>query len=452
MIKIIGRITVIRGQIVKAKFNNSQPQIGEVCVGKNGQVRLLNYLSCGEGLFYLMVLKGEELVEKGLKVESTGKKLKIKVGEEFLGRVVNAFGEAIDGGEEVKGETEIEVLRPVFKKIKSSRLEIWETGIKVIDFFTPLVKGGKLGLFGGAGVGKTVLLTEVMHNLFMERKGKSGLAVFGGVGERTREGQELYEELNSKKVLDKTCLVYGSMSDNAAVRFLTAFSAVSVAEYFRDEKNQDVLFFIDNVFRFAQAGSELATMTEMIPSEEGYQATLVSEMARFQERLVSGERSELSSIEAIYVPSDDLMDQAVVAVQPYLDSTVSLSRDVYQEGRYPAVDILNSSSSVLHPEVVGEKHFQTVLEAKKLLQQADKLERMVTLVGEGELSPENKKIYHRAGLLKAYMTQPFAVVSDQTGIKGEKVKLTQTIKDVNLIIEGKKDSVKIEDVRFKGRL
>lgn len=489
------KVLSIKGQVVKAEFGDTMPQLGEICQAENGQVTLLNYLSADENQSYLIILSGAEQLERDSDLVCTGEKLKIQVGPELLGRMVNAFGQAVDGelltgkslhskslpDKSLLGETnqlklkeKREILQPVVFESRPSQDQVWETGIKVIDFFTPLLKGGRLGLFGGAGVGKTVLLTEIMNNLFTSRgreksqeqesgqgeeneQGKENekqqvAAIFGGVGERSREGQELYQELKDKGVLDQTSLVISSMGDNAAIRFITAYSAITVAEYFRDQPKQDVLFFIDNVFRFAQAGSELATMTEMIPSEEGYQATLSSEMARFQERLVSSERGDLSAIEAIYVPSDDLLDQAVVAAQPYLDSGVTLSREVYQSGRYPAVDILNSSSSALHAGVVGEEHFAVVLAAKKLLQESQHLERMVALVGESELSPENRKIYHRANLLKAYMTQPFSVVAEQTGLKGVQVKLSQVVADVNSILTGERDELKVDEAEFRGKL
>lgn len=449
---IKGRVVAIKGQIAEVEFGANLPQIGELCYACGASVKLLVYQSCSRKRFYLMILTNEKNLSQGDEVTACGELLTIKVGPEFLGRVVNGLGEVIDGGKAVKAKTEQVIFSPAKLKRDGHKPEIWETGIKAIDFFTPLVKGGKLGLFGGAGVGKTVLLTEIMHNIFMQDGHSDNVAVFGGVGERIREGQELYAELKEKKVADKTSLIYGSMADNAAIRFMTAFAAVSVAEYFRDIQDNNVLFFIDNVFRFAQAGSELSIMTQVIPSEEGYQPTLMSEMAQFQERLTSGSKNALSAIEAIYVPSDDLLDQAVVAVQAYFDSTVVLSRDVYQQGRYPAIDILTSGSSALNGAWVGREHLETVMEAKKVLKLAEKLERMVTLVGESELSPQNRQIYRRANLIKAYMTQPFFVTSTQTGEAGVQVELKQTVKDVQVILNGKIDDKLPEEINFKGKL
>ena len=447
-----GKIVGIKGQVAEAQFSGAVPSIGEVCLSGDGLVELVVYRAPSATRFYLMILTNEHRLERGMKVRATGKQLELKIGPGFLGRAVNGLGEPVDGGRAIKTEASLPVFNRVGCRSSGKQESIWETGIKVIDFFTPLIKGGKLGLFGGAGVGKTVLLTEVMHNIFMEKGGQENVAVFAGVGERIREGQELYGELKQKQVLEKTCLVYGSMGDNAAVRFTTAFAAVSAAEYFRDQRQNNVLFFIDNVFRFAQAGSELSIMTQTIPSEEGYQPTLMSEMAQFQERLTSSRRADLSSIEAIYVPSDDLLDQAVISVQGYFDSAVILSREVYQQGRYPAVDILNSSSSALSAGLVGADHLQAVMEVKRILKLAEKLERMVTLVGESELSADNKKIYRRANLIKAYMTQPFFVINQQTGVKGEQVQLKDTVNDVNKILAGKYDDVPAETVSFKGKL
>lgn len=449
---ISGKIVGIKGQVAEAEFGRGVPAIGEVCLSGDKLVKMVVYRAPSAGRFYLMILTNERLLSRGMPVIATGKQLELPIGRGFLGRAVNGLGEPIDGGGKIKTELVLPVFNLVRYRSDGKQEAIWETGIKVIDFFTPLIKGGKLGLFGGAGVGKTVLLTEIMHNIFMEKGGQENVAVFAGVGERIREGQELYEELKQKQVLGKTSLVYGSMGDNAAVRFTTAFAAVSVAEYFRDQQRNNVLFFIDNVFRFAQAGSELSIMTQTIPSEEGYQPTLMSEMAQFQERLTGSRQADLSSIEAIYVPSDDLLDQAVISVQGYFDSAVILSRDVYQQGRYPAVDILNSSSSALSAGLVGGDHFKAVMEVKKILKLAEKLERMVTLVGESELSADNKKIYRRANLIKAYMTQPFFVINRQTGVKGEQVRLIDTVKDVNQILAGKYDDRAVETISFMGKL
>ena len=441
-------IKAIRGQVVV--MEGGKAQVHEVF--RNKEVLVQVYLIDDQSHIYGLILKGEKEIRKGMELKSTGKKLSMPVGKELLGRAVNMFGEPLDG-EKLKIKEKKEIWRTDRIKPKDGKLEVWETGIKVIDFFAPLIKGGKLGLFGGAGVGKTVLLTEIMQSVFVGKGGeKNTVAVFAGVGERTREADELYDELKEKKVLDQTSLILGMMSQNAALRFTTAFAGVTVAEYFRDELNKNVLFFIDNVFRFAQAGSELTALTGVIPSEEGYQPTLGAEMAQFHERLVSSDNSVVSSIEAIYVPADDMLDQAVVAVQPYLTSVVALSRDVYQQGYMPAVDVLNSGSSALSKEVVGERHLTAVTEAKKVLKKASELERMVSLVGEAELSEENRQVYRRASLIKAFMTQPFRVVAEQTGVKGEQVRLKQTVIEVEKILKGQFDKTDPDKLMFKGSL
>ena len=449
---IQGKVVAIKGQIVEADFGKGSPRIGEVCFASGKEVILAVYQSSTQNRFYLMILTNERKLGQGDLVTASGRQLMIKVGPNFLGRVVNGLGRAIDGGPAISAHSRQLIFNQNRHEAGDKKPEIWETGIKAVDFFTPLIKGGKLGLFGGAGVGKTVLLTEIMHNIFMQSGKTDNVAVFGGVGERIREGQELYAELKENQVDKKTCLVYDSMADNAAVRFMTAFSAVSVAEYFRDVEGNNVLFFIDNVFRFAQAGSELSIMTQVIPSEEGYQPTLMSEMAQFQERLTSSKNNDLSAIEAIYVPSDDLLDQAVVAAQAYFDSTVVLSRDVYQQGRYPAIDLLNSASSALTSDLVDKDPFSAVMAAKKTLKLSEKLERMVTLVGESELSADNRRLYRRANLIKAYMTQPFFVTQEQSGVEGVRVALAQTVKDVRAILAGKLDDRPAEAISFKGKL
>jgi F-type H+-transporting ATPase subunit beta len=320
--------------------------------------------------------------------------------------------------------------------------------------FAPLLKGGKMGLFGGAGVGKTLLLTEIMHNITMTLSGptdgsKKSLAVFSGVGERIREGQELYEALKARGILPYVTLMFGPMGENAAIRFLTGLAGATIAEYFREE-GKDVLFLIDNVFRLAQAGNELATLMNTIPSEDGYQATLSSEMAGFHERLVSTKKGVVSAIEAIYVPSDDLLDQGVQAIFPYLDSTVTLSRSVYQEGRLPAVDMLSCTSAALNTSVVGQLHYQTAVAAQVMLKKAESLERMVALVGESELSPENQLLYKRVKKLRNFMTQSFFVAEEQTGRKGVFVALKDTVEGVAAILSGKYDHIPEERFMYIG--
>jgi F-type H+-transporting ATPase subunit beta len=385
-------------------------------------------------------------------VLNTKKPILIPTGIGVLGRALNIFGEPIDGQGPIQKEGEL----PIYAQgLDYSEIvkhnEILETGIKAIDFLSPMIRGGKIGLFGGAGVGKTILLTEIIHNVVVLHKGK-GVSVFAGVGERIREGHELYETLSEKQVLSSVSLVLGTMGENPAIRFLTGFTAVALAEYFRDSLKKDVLFFIDNVFRFAQAGQELSVLMNTIPSEDGYQATLISEMASFHERLVSNKDNSITSIEAIYVPNDDILDQGVQAIFPYLDSSVILSRSIYQEGLLPAIDLLSSSSANLNPETVGQLHYDVALKALNLLKQATALDRIVSLVGESELSTSDQLIYERAKKLRNFMTQNFFVTENQTGRKGAYVPKETTVNDVNDLLLGKYDDITDDKFSFIGSI
>lgn len=450
---INGTVVSVSGEIAEVQFEAGVLGMYDlVSDPKDEEIKLQVYGSTGAGTYYCMILSGKHKIQRGRKLHSLGIPFSIPVGKNILGRVIDIFGEAVDGLTPIEADVRWPLIRPSPKYEKiTTRQEIWETGIKAIDFFSPLVRGGKMGIFGGAGVGKTVLLSEILHNIIsVKHDGKKRVSVFAGVGERIREGQELYEELKMRAVLPFTALVYGPMGENAPSRYLTALAAVTLAEYFRDEENADVLFLVDNVFRFAQAGMELATITRDIPSEGGYQSTLSSEMASFHERLVSSDSSTISSIEAIYIPSDDLLDSGVQAIYPYLDSTITLSRDVYQQGRFPAIDILSSTSAILSPEIVGEDHYEGVINALNTLKRAQSLERMVSLVGEGELSPENQKIYRRARILKNYFTQPFFVTEAQSAKKGVSVPLKKTIADVNEIVKGTFDGQKPEEFYMTG--
>lgn len=450
-----GVVVSVAGGVAEVKFDGQSPKIFDVLVDpKDPSVILQVYSSAGSGRYFCILLSRKAKIFRGKVLVSTGGQLSVPVGDEILGRVMNVFGEPIDGGGPIATEERYPLVRPSpeYQKITTKR-KIWETGIKPVDFFAPLVMGGKMGLFGGAGVGKTILLSEIMHNILMlkeKAKEKKRVSVFAGVGERIREGHELYWELKARGALPFVSLVFGSMGENAACRFLTAMAAASVVEYFRDEKNCDVLFFIDNVFRFAQAGSELATLTRTIPSEDGYQATLTSEMGSFHERIVSVKGANVSAIEAIYVPSDDLLDSGVQAIYPYLDSVITLSRDVYQEGRLPAIDLLASSTSALSPEAVGEEHYFALIGCQGILKKAEGMERMVALVGESELSPENGLIYKRAKMIKSYMTQPFFSTEKQTGKEGVFVPLKKTIADVKAIIAGEHDNIDPGELMFTG--
>jgi F-type H+-transporting ATPase subunit beta len=449
----VGKVKSIRGQIVEVEFLATAPNISDILVLEDDpSVKMQVYSSSDVSSYFCLLLSTTGNIARGSRVVNTHRPLSIGVGEAVLGRVIDLFGNAVDSGGVIPYAEE----RPIHRNTQNysnivTRQEILETGIKTIDLFCPLIKGGKLGLFGGAGVGKTVLLTEIIHNVITLRKEKS-ISVFAGVGERIREGQELYEALAEGGVLPSVSLIFGPMSENSVIRFLTGYAAVTQAEYFRDDKGMDVLFFIDNIFRFAQAGNELSLLMNTIPSEDGYQATLVSEMASFHERLVSTEKNFISSIEAIYIPNDDILDQAVQSVLPYLDSSAVISRSIYQEGLLPAIDILSSTSSILNPEIVGEEHYSTATQAQSLLKKSVALERIVSLVGESELSNADRVTYDRAKKLRNYMTQNFFVTENQTGKKGAYVPLATTVSDVAAILEGKFDGVNAQKFLYIGSL
>lgn len=450
MAKIQGRIISVKGQIVEVEFVGDKPAIHDVVAFQNnGQVEMEVYASSAENRFYCLALTSTDEISRGAEVVLTGKKITFPVGEGLFGRAVDTFGNPMDG----KGKLTKYDLAPIHNGTVSlaqiqTKKALLETGIKVIDLFCPLFRGRKMGLFGGAGVGKTLLLTEILHNIV---KGDGGdVSVFAGVGERAREGLELYDALTKSNALKYATLVFGPMGESPTLRFLSAFSAVTLAEHYRDVLGKPVLFFIDNLFRFAQAGNELATLTNTIPSEDGYQATLEAEIADFHERLVSTDRGIISTIEAIYVPADDLLDHAVQSIFPYLDSVVVLSRNIYQKGLLPAIDILSSSSSGLDMEVVGRDHAKAAMEGRSLLKKAEGLERIVSLVGESELSGEDQIIYRRGRRIKNFMTQRFFVASSQKGQEGKFVPLATTVKDVLAILEGKFDQTPEEKFLYIG--
>lgn len=447
-----GKVVSVMGHIAEVEFWGHMPKIHDILyLESDPETRMEVYSSASPHSFYCLALTSTSKMARGMKVISTDSALLMPTGMEMLGRVINIFGAPIDGLGEIKSSDSRPLYRaaPEYSDVLATE-EIWETGIKVIDMFAPLLRGGKMGLFGGAGVGKTMLLSEILHNVVTLKKGEN-LSVFAGVGERTREGQELFAELGEKKVVDSVSLIFGEMGENAAIRYLTALAGVTMSEYYRDS-GKNVLFFIDNVFRFAQAGNELATLMNTIPSEDGYQANLTSQMAGFHERLVSTNKGVISAIEAIYVPSDDLLDHGVQSIFPYLDSVVTLSRSVYQQGHLPAVDILQSSSSALDPGIVGTLHYQTAVSAQALLKKAESLERMVALVGESELSPESQLTYRRAKKIRNYMTQSFFVAENQTGRPGKFVPVQTTVQDMADILAGKYDHIPEDKFLFTGAI
>jgi len=438
-----GKVVSVTEAVVEVEFMaEPRPRLRDVLIlEKDPSIKVQVMKSSDNTRFYCIGLSNARAIKRGDVVVNTGGALKIPVGVGILGRVMNVFGEAKDG----LGEIKYDKLAPVFNESPSyadtvADLQFLETGIKIVDLYAPLVQGGKVGLFGGSGVGKTMLLTEILHNI-INKDPENNVSVFCGVGERSREGHELFNELKDTNVLPSVSLVFGAMGESPATRFLTAFAGASVAEYFRDDYGKNVLLFVDNIFRFAQAGSELSLLMNNIPSEDGYQATLNSEMASVHERLVAKNGRSVTAIEAIYLPEDDLFDPAAQTVFGYLDSSIVLSRDAYREGRLPAVDIIQSDSDALNPHNVTPKHYYVATASKSLLKKAELLERIVSLVGESELSDEDRTLYQRARKIKNYMTQNFYVASAQTGRPGVYVTVDKTIEGVKNIMDGNYDDV-----------
>ncbi|MDC0449027.1 F0F1 ATP synthase subunit beta [bacterium] len=449
---INGKVTSLRGAVAEVAFLDAAPNIGDVLtLSSDPSVKLQVYKSSvGQSQYYCLVLSGADKLYRGSELVNTQSPIQIPIGLHVLGRVMDIFGNALDGQSAIDSTEVLPVYRgaPDFSEVVSD-VEILETGIKVVDMFAPILRGGKTGLFGGSGVGKTVLLTEILHNVINKDQEKT-VSVFCGVGERTREGHELYLELQRSGVLPYVSLIFGSMGASSSIRFLTGHAGATVAEYFRDSQDKDVLFFVDNMFRYAQAGNELSLLTNTIPSEDGYQATLSSEIASLHERLVSTPSGNITTIETIYLPADDILDQGVQAIYDYLHSDVVLSRDIYQEGRFPAVDILASGSNALDPSTVSMGHYSTWVKVQSMLKDSEELERIVSLVGEAELSEEDRVTYKRSLKIKNYMTQNFFVTQEQTGNPGVYVPLRDTVKDVRDILSGVYDSVSEDKFRFIG--
>lgn len=449
----IGRVQGVRGQIVLVRCEvDYRPPLRELLsvdeVGNRTKLEVHSYKD--RDTLYCLLLSSKESLRRGMRVITTKNTLSIPVGDAVLGRAIDIYGQPVDTGKLIKGSDEREIYNfQHFSKIRIASEEkvLLETGIKIIDFFTPLVRGGRLGLIGGAGVGKTTLMTEIIRNLNSDHK---GVTIFAGIGERIREGHELRESLKETGALEKTALIVAHINENAAVRFKVAFAAATLAEYFRDTKKKDVLFFADNIFRFVQAGSELATLLEEMPSEFGYQSTLQTEIAQFENRLVGSGEASISSIQTVYVPADQLTNPSVAASLPYFEAVVVLSREMSQEGRYPAIDLLNSKSSVLDRALVDEKHYKALTGAIELLNQYDRLARIVTIIGEGELSAQDRIIYARALRLRNYMTQPFFTQEIHSGRPGVFVQRADVVRDVAAILEGKFDAVPPEKFLYIG--
>jgi len=449
MKRLKGQVRIIRNQVVEVEFFERQPSVGEVV--SIGETKLIVVESSREEGFWCFVLGDMQGIRRGSQVVGQGELFELPLGKAVLGRVIDALGNPLDGGVEVKTTARLPVLRNKIGNLNPRKTDILQTGIKSVDLFAPIVLGGKVGLFGGAGVGKTMLLTEILQNVVSGKMlGGDYLSVFAGVGERSREGLELYERVRKTDAGAKTTMVFGTMGQNPAFRFFSAFAGVTVAEYFRDEMQKNVLMFVDNVFRFAQAGNELSTLTGNIPTEDGYQPTIESQMAQFHERLGASAQNSITTVQAVYIPADDILDYGVQVVFPYLDTNIILSRDLYKEGILPAIDVLSSKSSALMPEYVGEKHYKVSVDAKKLLEKVNSLERIVSLVGEAELGQKDRTVYERGKKLKNYLTQNFHVASGQLGREGVSVPVETVVAEVEGIMEGKYDKLAEEHFRFIG--
>ena len=435
-----GKIIAIRGVVVDIQFpEDKTPKVYNALVVQLKEKKVVFEVETvvGDGVVRAVALDDVQGLKRGLMVEDTGKRIEVPVGEANLGRIFNVLGEVIDEKGPVKAVKHYPIhrLAPVLTE-QSATQEIFVTGIKVIDLVAPFIKGGKVAIFGGAGVGKTVLIQEMIHNV---AKQHSGVSVFTGVGERTREGNDLWNEMKETKVLDKTVLVFGQMNEPPGNRLRVALTGVTMAEYFRDEKNMDVLLFIDNIFRFAQAGSEVSALLGRIPSAVGYQPTLANEMANLQERITSTNNGSITSIQAVYVPADDYTDPAPVTTFSHIDSSITLDRSLSEQALFPAVDPLTSSSRSLDPEIVGEEHYQVARNVLKTLQRYKDLQDIIAILGMEELSEEDKLLVSRARKIQRFLTQPMFVAEPFTGRPGKYVTIEETVKGFKEILEGKHD-------------
>lgn len=434
-----GKVTQIIGPVVDVVFEGELPNIKNALEVKNGKETLVLEVAqhIGSKQVRTVAMGSTDGLRRNLEVIDTGEPITVPVGKETLGRMFNALGQPIDGKEPVKIRKKYPIHRPAPEFAKqSTKVELLETGIKVIDLIAPIVKGGKVGLFGGAGVGKTVIITELIRNIAAEH---GGVSVFAGVGERSREGNDLYKEMSESGVLNKTSLVFGQMNEPPGIRARVGLTALAIAEYFRDEEKQDVLLFIDNIFRFTQAGSEVSTLLGRIPSAVGYQPTLATDMGELQERITSTDDGSITSLQAVYVPADDPTDPAPATTFGHLDSTVLLSRSLSELGIYPAVDPLDSTSTVLDPNIVGREHYDVARGVQKVLQRYKDLQDIIAILGVEELSEEDKKTVARARKIQSFFSQPFFVAETFTGRSGKYVSLADTIRSFKEILDGKHD-------------
>ncbi|KKQ97490.1 MAG: F0F1 ATP synthase subunit beta [Candidatus Woesebacteria bacterium GW2011_GWA1_39_12] len=447
-----GEVVQVIGSVVDVRFENYTPKVRNAIIidpaGKNLTAEVQQHLK--GGLIRTLVLGPAEGIKRGLEVVDTELPIEVPVGRETLGRVFNVLGKPVDNKGDIKTSQKesIHKLPPELVEQKTVP-EIFETGIKVIDLICPFVKGGKVAAFGGAGVGKTVIIMELIHNV---AKKHGGYSIFAGVGERSREGNDLLREMKDSGVLDKAVLVYGQMNEPPSNRFRVALTALTMAEYFRDQENQDLLLFIDNIFRFAQAGSEVSALLGRIPSAVGYQPTLASEMAELQERITSTYKGSITSVQAVYVPADDYTDPAPVATFAHLDSAVTLERTLSEQGLYPAVDPLTSTSNALNPEIVGDEHYRVAREVQKVLQRYKELQDIIAILGVEELSDEDKLVVSRARKIQRFLTQPMFVAESFTGREGKYVSVEETVAGFSEILEGKYDEVSEQNFYMVGAI
>jgi len=451
-----GTIKKIIGPVVDVNFggdNQNLPDVYTALEVMNGNKKIIleTEQHLGGGVVRAIAMDTTDGLSRGMEVINTGAPISVPVGAATLGRIFNVLGEAIDDGKEIavtNKKLPIHRSAPAYV-VQATKVEILETGIKVIDLICPVLKGGKVGLFGGAGVGKTVVIQELIHNIASNH---GGYSVFAGVGERTREGNDLYHEMKGSGVIDKVAMVFGQMNEPPGARLRVALSGLTMAEHFRDAEGKDVLLFIDNIFRFTQAGSEVSALLGRIPSAVGYQPTLSTEMGILQERITSTDKGSVTSVQAVYVPADDLTDPAPATTFAHLDSTVVLNRSLSEIGIYPAVDPLDSSSTILDPNIVGSEHYSVAREVQRVLQRYKDLQDIIAILGMEELSEADKELVGRARKIQKFLSQPFFVAEQFTGTKGEYVPLKETIRSFKEILEGKHDSKSEGDFYMKGAL
>ena len=440
--KNVGTIVQAIGPVLDIRFpNDAMPQLLNAIEIEHDGKKLVAEVAqhIGDDVVRCIAMSSTDGLQRGIPATDTGSPITVPVGEACLGRIFNLLGEPVDNGPAPEAEERWPIHRPAPSyEEQESTTEILETGIKVVDLICPYAKGGKIGLFGGAGVGKTVLIMELINNVAKEH---GGISVFTGVGERTREGNDLYNEMTESGVLNKTALVYGQMNEPPGARMRVALSGLTMAEYFRDQKHQDVLLFIDNIFRFTQAGSEVSALLGRMPSAEGYQPPLATEMGALQERITSTKQGSITSVQAVYVPADDLTDPAPATTYAHLDATTVLDRGIASLGIYPAVDPLESTSRILAPEIVGKEHYEVARDVQRILQRYKDLQDIIAIMGMDELSEEDKLTVSRARKIQRFLSQPFSVAEQFTGMQGKYVPIAETIRGFREIIDGKHDDI-----------